>query len=190
MAKKQETMIDIPVVLSKKVDGVIYNLMVRTTTDQIFRKEFSLTEILDNVQKSVDLKVDQTEFNTVKQKLATFFADAPEDFQTLMDVHNYIQAANDKIEATNKVLATKIDTSVYEGDQKKLMTQINEIKQDIVDINKASDDYVTKANFEERIKQLETDIRADMYKNLLAGDGDTAPAELIDGGFWIQYIEE
>lgn len=190
MAKQQETMIDIPVVLSKKVDSVIYNLMVRTTTDQIFRKEFSLTEILDNVQKSVDLKVDQTEFNTVKQKLATFFADAPEDFQTLMDVHNYIQAANDKIEATNKVLATKIDTSVYEGDQKKLMTQINEIKQDIVDINKASDDYVTKANFEERIKQLETDIRADMYKNLLAGDGDTAPAELIDGGFWIQYIEE
>lgn len=190
MAKKQETMIDIPVVLSKKVDSVIYNLMVRTTTDQIFRKEFSLTEILDNVQKSVDLKVDQTEFNMVKQKLATFFADAPEDFQTLMDVHNYIQSANDKIEATNKVLATKIDTSVYEGDKKKLMSQINQIKQDIVDINTASNDYVTKANFEERIKQLETDIRADMYKNLLAGDGDTAPAELIDGGFWIQYIEE
>ena len=190
MAKQQETMIDIPVVLSKKVDGVIYNLMVRTTTDQIFRKEFSLTEILDNVQKSVDLKVDQTEFNTVKQKLATFFADAPEDFQTLMDVHNYIQSANDKIEATNKVLATKIDTSVYEGDQKKLMTQINQIKQDIADINTASNDYVTKANFEERIKQLEIDIRADMYKNLLAGDGDTAPTDLIDGGFWIQYIEE
>lgn len=114
----------------------------------------------------------------------------PEDFQTLMDVHNYIQSANDKIEATNKVLATKIDTSVYEGDKKKLMSQINQIKQDIVDINTASNDYVTKANFEERIKQLETDIRADMYKNLLAGDGDTAPAELIDGGFWIQYIEE
>lgn len=83
MAKQQETMIDIPVVLSKKVDGVIYNLMVRTTTDQIFRKEFSLTEILDNVQKSVDLKVDQTEFNTVKQKLATFFADAPRRFPDL-----------------------------------------------------------------------------------------------------------
>lgn len=189
MAKKQETMIDIPVVLSKKVDNVIYNLMVRTTTDQIFREEFSLTEILDNVQKSVDLKVDQTEFNTVKQKLATFFADAPEDFQTLMDIHNYIQSAEDKIEATNKILATKIDTSVYEGDQKRLMTQINEIKQDIADINTSSEDYVTKSNFEERIKQLETDIRADMYKNILGGSGESAPADLIDGGFWIQYMD-
>lgn len=185
----QDTMIDIPVVLSKKIDNVIYNLIVRSSTDQVFQGEFSLTEILQDVQKTIDAKVEQTEFNEIKQHLNTFFADAPEDFQTLMDIHNYIQSADDKIEATNKILANKIDTSVYEGDQKQLMTQINQIKQDINEITASSGDYVTVSTFNERIQQLELDIRADMYKNILGGSGETVPEDLIDGGFWIQYLD-
>ena len=53
----QDNMIDIPVVLSKKVDGVIYNLIVRSSTDQVFQDNFSLTEILKDVSKSIDARV-------------------------------------------------------------------------------------------------------------------------------------
>mgnify|MGYP000698317713 FL=1 len=62
-------------------------------------------------------------------------------------------------------MRNKIDTSVYEGDKKQIMTQINNIKQDVSDMI-TNGDLVSKENFEERIKQLETDIRADMYKNI------------------------
>lgn len=183
----QDTMIDIPVVLSKKVDGVIYNLIVRSSTDQVFQDNYSLTEILQNVSQAIDARVTTEEFSEVKQHLNTFFADQPEDFQTLMDVHNYIQSAHDKIEAANKILENKIDTSVYEGDKKQIMQSINNIKQDVSDMI-TTGDLVSKENFEERITQLETDIRADMYKNILGSEGDTPPEELIDGGFWIQYM--
>ena len=183
----QDTMIDIPVVLSKKIDNVIYNLIVRSSTDQVFQGNFSLTEILQDVSKAIDTKVSNEEFVEVKQHLNTFFADQPEDFQTLNDVHNYIQSAHNKIEAANKVLESKIDTSVYEGDKKQIMQTINNIKQDVSDMI-TNGDIVSKENFEERIKQLEIDIRADMYKNILGSEGDTPPEELIDGGFWIQYL--
>lgn len=183
----QDTMIDIPVVLSKKIDNVIYNLIVRSSTDQVFQGNFSLTEILQNVSKAIDTKVNNEEFLEVKQHLNTFFADQPEDFQTLNDVHNYIQSAHNKIEAANKILQNKIDTSVYEGDKKQIMQSINNIKQDVSDMI-TNGDLVSKENFEERIKQLEIDIRADMYKNILGSEGDTPPEELIDGGFWIQYL--
>ena len=53
----QDNMIDIPVVLSKKVDGVIYNLIVRSSTDQVFQDNFSLTELLKDVSKSIDARV-------------------------------------------------------------------------------------------------------------------------------------
>lgn len=183
----QDTMIDIPVVLSKKIDNVIYNLIVRSSTDQVFQGNFSLTEILQDVSKAIDTKVSNEEFVEVKQHLNTFFADQPEDFQTLNDVHNYIQSAHNKIDAANKILENKIDTSVYEGDKKQIMQTINSIKQDVSDMI-TTGDLVSKENFEERIKQLEIDIRADMYKNILGSEGDTPPEELIDGGFWIQYL--
>ena len=101
----QDTMIDIPVVLSKKVDGIIYNLIVRSSTDQVFQNDFSLTEILQNISKSIDARVTKEEYAEVQQHLNTFFADQPEEIQTLRDVHNYIQAANDKIEAANNILS-------------------------------------------------------------------------------------
>ena len=184
----QDNMIDIPVVLSKKVDGVIYNLIVRSSTDQVFQDNYSLTEILKDVSKSIDARVTKEEYAEVQQHLNTFFADQPEELQTLRDVHNYIQSANNKIEEANKILRNKIDTSVYEGDKKQIMTQINNIKQDVSDMI-TNGDLVSKENFEERIKQLEIDIRADMYKNILGGEGDNPPEDLIDGGFWIQYLE-
>ena len=88
----------------------------------------------------------------------------------------------------NKILSNKIDTSVYEGDKKQIMQHINNIKQDVSDMI-TNGDLVSKENFEERIHQLEIDIRADMYKNILGSEGDTPPGELIDGGFWVQYLD-
>lgn len=184
----QDTMIDIPVVLSKKVDGIIYNLIVRSSTDQVFQQDYSLTEILKDVSKSIDARVTKEEYAEVQQHLNTFFADQPEELQSLRDVHNYIQTANNKIETANKILQNKIDTSVYEGDKKQIMQHINNIKQDVSDMI-TNGDLVSKENFEERIHQLEIDIRADMYKNILGSDGDTPPRELIDGGFWVQYLD-
>ena len=105
----QDTMIDIPVVLSKKVDGIIYNLIVRSSTDQVFQNDFSLTEILQNISKSIDARVTKEEYAEVQQHLNTFFADQPEEIQTLRDVHNYIQAANDKI----IINTSKIDNAFF-----------------------------------------------------------------------------
>ena len=103
----QDNMIDIPVVLSKKVDGVIYNLIVRSSTDQVFQDNYSLTEILKDVSKSIDARVTKEEYAEVQQHLNTFFADQPEELQTLRDVHNYIQSANNKIELPQIMRTTR-----------------------------------------------------------------------------------
>lgn len=179
--------IPISVVLSKKVDDVIYNLMVRTITDQVYQGEHTLSEILYDIQTLLKGKAEDSEFRKVKKKLNLFLEDAPEDFQTIMDIYNYINSKGEetdtKFKDLEKILTQKVSTEVYNKDKAWCAKQIETIKKSILDLSK---DCITNEVFEVRLQQLEESIRADMNRNILASK--EIPENLIDGGFWIQTL--
>ena len=205
MASEAQEMIDIPVVLSKKVDNVIYNLMVRTITDQVFEGKHSLTEVLMTIRKSIDGKASDEEFHELTHKLEEFFNCSEEDVRTLSDIHYYIQSFKDSDDILMEILTKKVDESLF-------TTETQAIKQSIEDLKIAfattlttkyvSKDelraagYATSTELQEseermtqKIKDMEESIRDTMRNIIVSSEGMQAPSGLIDGGFWVQITE-
>ena len=191
MADNNVQAISIPVILSKKFDGVIYNLMVRTITDQVYRGDYTLTEILADIETLLGKKADDSDLRKVRKKLNTFLADAPEDFQTILDIYNYINSKSENAETRftelEKILGQKVDASTYkeerEADKEWCASQIESLKNAMLEYSK---EFISTEVFNLRLEQLEKEIREDMNRNILASD--TEPDNLIDGGFWIQTL--
>ena len=181
--------IDLKVVLSKKLDNVIYNLMVRTVTDQVYQGEKTLTEILDDINKLLSGKATKEQVQEIWDRLNLFFADAPEDFQTIVDIFNYINTTKKdtdaKFEEYKKILDQKVPIETYTEDKKLFAKEIQKIKSTI---SKLESESVTNEVFNLKLTELEKKIREDMNRNILASSGPDVPEELIDGGFWIQTV--
>lgn len=189
MANVQE-MINIPVVLSKKVDNVLYNLMVRTITDNVYHGDTTLTEILQLIETTLRTKADGGDVEEIKNQLKDFFADSPEDYQTLADVINYINSCNNSITELKKLLELKVDTDTFDKNNENIANAITAVKDEFYRrLEDTISDTELTAELEKitnSLTSLETRIRQDMYKNIITKGGDIPPEDLVDNGYWIR----
>lgn len=189
MAKTQE-MINLPVILSKKIDNVLYNLMVRTTTDNVYNGDTTLTEILQLIENTFRTKADGKDVEAIQKKLRQFFKDAPEDYQTIVDIVNYINTCDDSIKELKILLGEKVDTDVFDESNRAIIQAINDVK---TEFYKRLEDKVSGDDFQKELETIsrnlvdvENRIRADMYKNIITKGGDIPPEDLADNGYWIR----
>lgn len=189
MAKTQE-MINLPVILSKKIDNVLYNLMVRTTTDNVYHGDTTLTEILQLIENTFRTKADGKDVEAIQKKLRQFFKDAPEDYQTIVDIVNYINTCEDSIKELKILLGEKVDTEVFNESNQAIIQAINDVK---TEFYKRLEDKVSGEDFQKELEAIsnslvdvEKKIRSDMYKNIITKGGDIPPEDLVDNGYWIR----
>lgn len=189
MAKTQE-MINLPVILSKKIDNVLYNLMVRTTTDNVYHGDTTLTEILQLIENTFRTKADGKDVEAIQKKLRQFFKDAPEDYQTIVDIVNYINTCEDSMKELKILLGEKVDTDVFNKSNQAIIQAINDVK---TEFYKRLEDKVSGEDFQKELEAIsnslvdvEKKIRSDMYKNIITKGGDIPPEDLVDNGYWIR----
>lgn len=189
MAKTQE-MINLPVILSKKIDNVLYNLMVRTTTDNVYHGDATLTEILQLIENTFRTKADGKDVEAIQKKLRQFFKDAPEDYQTIVDIVNYINTCEDSMKELKILLGEKVDTDVFNESNQAIIQAINDVK---AEFYKRLEDKVSGEDFQKELEAIsnslvdvEKKIRSDMYKNIITKGGDIPPEDLVDNGYWIR----
>lgn len=189
MAKTQE-MINLPVILSKKIDDVLYNLMVRTTTDNVYHGDTTLTEILQLIEDTFRTKADGKDVEAIQKKLRQFFKDAPEDYQTIVDIVNYINTCDDSIKELKILLGEKVDTDAFNESNRAIIQAINDVK---TEFYKRLEDKVSGEDFQKELEAIsnslvdvEKKIRSDMYKNIITKGGDIPPEDLVDNGYWIR----
>lgn len=189
MAKTQE-MINLPVILSKKIDNVLYNLMVRTTTDNVYHGDTTLTEILQLIENTFRTKADGKDVEAIQKKLRQFFKDAPEDYQTIVDIVNYINTCEDSMKELKILLGEKVDTDVFNESNQAIIQAINDVK---AEFYKRLEDKVSGEDFQKELEAIsnslvdvEKKIRSDMYKNIITKGGDIPPEDLVDNGYWIR----
>ena len=179
-------MINLPVVLSKKLDGVIYNLMARTITENVYHGEYTLTEVLQMISNTFTTKADEKDVTAIQRKLRSFFKDAPEDYQSIVDILNYVKSCENEISTITMILGTKVDETDFQSANKRLVALIQSVKTDLTnEIN----GMVSTEVFEQRLRQLEADLRKDMYKNIITKSGDIPPEDLSDKGYWIHIVD-
>ena len=101
-------------VLTKKVNNTIYELMVRTTTDQVLDKNgVTVTEQLSNIFDL--LTTSKREVKEIRDEYDRICGDAPEFFNSFKEVWDYVNVNGDPKSELLKLINSKVESEEGKG---------------------------------------------------------------------------
>lgn len=104
-------------VLRKKINEVLYDLMVKTVTDQVYNSDDSktLTQLLSEINASIAEKADTTDLTELETKFNNLIQDAPEAYDTLKEISDYITTHQDEYQALLTLAGNKVNKEDGKG---------------------------------------------------------------------------
>ena len=99
------------VILRKKIEGVIYDLLPKTGFDQVIQESDSktLATVVTELLASIASKADNSEFQSYKTAFDGLMQDAPDTYDTLKEIGDYITSHQDEYEALLAISGNKVD---------------------------------------------------------------------------------
>ena len=99
------------VILRKKIEGVIYDLLPQTNFDQVLQvaDNKTLTQVVTELLASIAEKASNTEFQQYKTAFDGLMQDAPETYNTLKEIGDYITSHTSEYEALLAISNNKVD---------------------------------------------------------------------------------
>ena len=99
------------IVLRKEIQEVLYDLMVKTITDQVYNSDSSknLTTMLSEINASIAAKANDSDLNELETKVNNLVTGAPEAYDTLLEISQYIETHQDEYEALLAISNNKVD---------------------------------------------------------------------------------
>lgn len=144
------------ITLKKEISGVLYDLMVKTSAEQVTgsynSSEMTLDQIITALETAVNEKADGEAFATLKTQFENLTGGANEAYDTLVEIGNWITShqdlydnlvglANGKVDKVEgKGLSTEDFTSELKAkldalpDNTTLTQQLNQIEQNVTNI--------------------------------------------------------
>ena len=97
--------------LRKQINDVMYDLMVKTITDQVYTSNDTktLTTVLSEIQASIASKAEGAKLTELETKFNNLINDAPEAYDTLVEISNYISSHKTEYEALLAISDKKVD---------------------------------------------------------------------------------
>lgn len=162
----------IDTILTKKVNNVIYELMVKTSTHMVYSEDgYTLTEMLNDVVSDiagVTNKINNT--NSSLSKVASQITGMAEQIE---DLQMYYQNQDNALTQISESL--KKDFVTYE-----------DLPKDTID---AINDMYTKAEIDKMVDEINTSIenlKKEYDTPICVGDDEVPPDELKEGGIYFQ----
>ena len=99
------------IVLRKQIEEVLYDLMVKTVTDQVYNSDDSknLTQILEELNTAIAGKANDTDLTELETKFNNLITDAPEAYDTLKEISEYIASHQSEYQALLTLAGNKVD---------------------------------------------------------------------------------
>ena len=217
-------------ILTAKIDGVLKDLMVKTSADQVFIDDSTtLAAKLTELVEALDGKAAATHTHTqadvtglddaltarptteamnaaISTAISGLINGAPETYDTLKEIADYIDAHQDVVDALNASIGSKADASVVATLQETvtaiktvtdslgtLATKNSVAESDLDEALKAKVNAAAEGNHSHNNKTVVDGITADL---VTAWNGKstihysaTQPAELAEGDLWVQLID-
>ena len=96
--------------LRKTINGIMCELMVKTISDQVYiNDETTLTMALDNLNRVVEMKANVTDLTSLEERFNHLIQDAPEEFDTLKKIADYIDSHQIDYDSVIEALNGKVD---------------------------------------------------------------------------------
>ena len=99
------------IVLRKQIEEVLYDLMVKTVTDQVYNSDDSknLTQILEELNTAISGKASDADLTELETKFNNLITDAPEAYDTLKEISEYIASHQSEYQALLTLAGNKVD---------------------------------------------------------------------------------
>ena len=144
------------VILRKKIEGVIYDLLPKTGFDQVIQASDNktLATVVTELLASIASKADNSEFQNYKTAFDGLMQDAPETYNTLKEIGDYITSHTSEYEALLAISNNKVDK--VPGKQLSTEDFTTELKTKLEALmdNATLQDKITK--LEQRVSAIET----------------------------------
>lgn len=217
-------------ILTAKIDGVLKDLMVKTSADQVFIDDSTtLAAKLTELVEALDGKAAATHTHTqadvtglddaltarptteamntaISTAISGLINGAPETYDTLKEIADYIDAHQDVVDALNASIGSKADASVVATLQETvtaiktvtdslgaLATKDSVVESDLDKALKAKINAAAEGNHSHDNKTVLDGITADL---VTAWNGKSAiyysatqPIGLAEGDLWVQLID-
>ena len=141
------------IVLRKQIEEVLYDLMVKTITDQVYNSDSSknLTTMLSEINASIAAKANDSDLTELETKVNNLVTGAPEAYDTLLEISQYIETHQDEYEALLAISNNKVDK--VPGKQLSTEDFTTELKTKL-------EALMDNATLQEKISSLETRVGA------------------------------
>ena len=217
-------------ILTAKINGVLKDLMVKTSADQVFIDDSTtlaakLTELVSaldgkaaashthaqadvtGLEDALTARPTTEAMNSaISTAISGLINGAPETYDTLKEIADYIDAHQDVVDALNASIGSKADASVVATLQETvtaiktvtdslgtLATKNSVAESDLDEALKAKVNAAAEGNHSHGNKTVLDGITADL---VTAWNGKstihysaTQPAELAEGDLWVQLID-
>ena len=99
------------VILRKKIEGVVYDLLPKTGFDQVIQASDNktLATVVTELLASIASKADNSEFQSYKSAFDGLMQDAPDTYNTLKEIGDYITSHTSEYEALLAISNNKVD---------------------------------------------------------------------------------
>ena len=178
-------------VLTRKLNGIIYELLVKTHSDMVYVGEkVTLTE---KWKEFADLITQDKELiDDIEEKFDELYRDAPENFNTFKEIWDYVNVDGDPKSALIELIDSKVEKEEGKGLSECDFTQVlkalvendytpEQIDDMFVVVGQRVETVEVGLNdVGEAVERLET-------KNNVILDEDT-PEDLLNGDVWYQVV--
>lgn len=158
------------VVLTKKLNNVLYELAVRTVSDNVYVSDrYTLTELLNDFKNAI--QQNNLSIETLDGNFKQIMEDAPATFRSFKEVYDYIGSTPDPEKTIVEMLAEKVPIEVGKG------LSTNDLTDEL--LARILNTY-TKEEINAKFSEYK-----DYVDNLILVTGDeTMPEKVNEHGFW------
>lgn len=144
------------IVLRKEIQEVLYDLMVKTITDQVYNSDSTknLTTMLQEINTAIAAKADGTDLTELETKVNNLVTGAPEAYDTLLEISQYIESHQDEYQALLAISNNKVDKVAGKGLSTEDFTTELKTKLEALMDNATLQEKIT--SLEQRISAVET----------------------------------
>lgn len=104
------------IIIRKQIEGVLYDLMPKTLTSQVYDdNNTQLATLLSDIATQIAAKAANTDLQALKTKFDNLVKDAPEAYDTLLEISTWIGTHKDEYDALVGLIATKVTAEEGKG---------------------------------------------------------------------------
>lgn len=174
------------VILKKKIEGIIYDLLVKTNANLVETSDGkTVAEVLTELTTAIATKASTTD---IDNRINAIVNGAPETFDTLKEIADYIEEHQEVYTALNEAIGNKVDK--VEGKGLSTNDFTNELKaklEGLQNLTSISAENVTETENKKFVTSAEKEKIAKSGRTIVSA---TEPTDLTENDVWAQEITE